>query len=1413
MKRIILILWAVLASGGWLLANHWTPNSTPYEDNMTLTGIVRIDGIEQQTTALEVGAFCGEECRGSAQLTFFYPSYRYVVQIVVYGNVGDQFTFRLYDQELDEELDLITYDTVTFVSEGYGSLMNPYVFNFYTAPPGPHTVTVWADPEVGGTVTGGGTYNHGATVTLTATANEDYRFVYWVKDGWVVSDSTTFDFIVTEPSECFAYFELDITPHWTPTTTSYEDNMTITGVIQINGVEQQNPMLEVAAFCGEECRGTAIPTFFYPSYHYVVQMVVFGNIGDPLTFKLYDHELNEELDLHSTNAVSFSANGYGSLGDPYVINFTEALIETHTVTATVNLAEGGTVTGPGVYLHGTTCNMVAIPNEGYEFVNWTEDGMLVSVSSSYDFEVTCDRSLVANFVPDEGNHWIPNTSPYEDNMTLTGIVQINSVEQQTSVLEVGVFCGEECRGSGRPSFFEPAQRYVIQLVVYGNSGDQLTFRLFDHEQGIEPDLTPPDSIIFTESGYGSLMDPYALNFRESFAITTSANPIESGTMTGAGTYVYGTTATLTATANTGYHFLNWTLNGTMVSNQATYSFTVTEAAEYVANFGLNSYNIFAMTNPTSGGTVSGAGSYYHFSTCTLTATPNTGYHFVNWTMNGTVVSTEQSYSFEVTGPAYYVANFELNSYEINATANPEAGGTVTGAGIYNHFSTCTLTATPNTGYHFVNWTKNGQQVSTNASYSFTVTDAAEYVANFGLNSYSIFTMVNPTAGGVVTGAGTYYHFDTCTLTATANEGYHFLNWTSNGTVVSTETTYSFEVMGSASYVANFELYSYDITATANPTEGGTVTGAGTYDHFSTCTLVATANTGYHFVSWTQDGSVVSTGATYSFEVTGAASYVANFEINSYDITVTANPTEGGTVTGAGTYDHFSTCTLTATAGTGYHFLNWTLYGTIVSTEASYSFEVTSPAEYVANFELNSYTITAEANPEVGGTITGAGTYNHFSTCTLTATANEYYAFVNWTRDGVEVSTNETYSFTVTEDAAFVANFVLTTITQTIPFATGWNWWSSYIESEDADLLGQLESGLGTNGITIKSQAGYVQYMPGYDIWYGSTNFSVNNETFYMIQTTADCEVGVEGLQANPAEHPITLATGWNWIGYPCTSHMSFATAFSDITPSDNDQVKSQSHGFASYMAAYDIWYGTLADYGIDPGMGLMYKSNNSSSFTFTYPDSRGDDEPSYIATENHWTADYNAYPNNMTVTAVVELNDVELHGDNYELAAFANGECRGSVRLMHVAPLNRYMAFLTIAGEEAADLNFGLYDTETGMVETQCITSLQYETNAVVGSLETPYVIRFRNTTGVDDWANSLHVFPNPVARGAQFTLGLTADEIGKVQIEIINALGVVETMRTMSVQTIAAPDVAGVYTLRITVEGKGTCYRKLVVR
>ena len=436
-----------------------------------------------------------------------------------------------------------------------------------------------------------------------------------------------------------------------------------------------------------------------------------------------------------------------------------------------------------------------------------------------------------------------------------------------------------------------------------------------------------------------------------YNVTVTANPSDGGSVTGGGTYTGGESCTVHATATTGYTFTNWTEDGTQVSTQADYTFTVNANRNLVANFSLNNYSITATADPSDGGSVNGAGTYNHGASCILTATANEGYTFVNWTKDGTQVSTNASYTFTVTESAAYVAHFQLQSYTITATADPSDGGSVNGAGTYNHGASCTLTATANTGYTFVNWTKDGTQVSTEPTYSFTVTESAAYVAHFTLNSYTVSVTADPTNGGTVTGGGTYTYCQSCSVHATAATGYTFINWTENGTQVSSQADYTFTVEGDRDLVAHFSSQSYIITATADPTEGGVVTGSGGYDYGDACTLTATANTGYTFVNWTKDGAQVSTNPTYSFTVTESATYVAHFTINSYGISVTADPSEGGMVSGAGNYDYGTTCTITATANENYEFINWTKDGAEVSTDESYTFTVRESQEYVAHFRF------------------------------------------------------------------------------------------------------------------------------------------------------------------------------------------------------------------------------------------------------------------------------------------------------------------------------------------------------------------------------------------------------------------------------------------------------------------------------
>ena len=70
---------------------------------------------------------------------------------------------------------------------------------------------------------------------------------------------------------------------------------------------------------------------------------------------------------------------------------------------------------------------------------------------------------------------------------------------------------------------------------------------------------------------------------------------------------------------------------------------------------------------------------------------------------------------------------------------------------------------------------------------------------------------------------------------------------------------------------------YNVNVSASPSVGGVVTGSGAYEEGQSCTVTATANDGYLFVEWTENGGVVSTNDNYTFDVTGNRTLVAHFD--------------------------------------------------------------------------------------------------------------------------------------------------------------------------------------------------------------------------------------------------------------------------------------------------------------------------------------------------------------------------------------------------------------------------------------------------------------------------------------------------------------------------------------------------------
>jgi hypothetical protein len=152
----------------------------------------------------------------------------------------------------------------------------------------------------------------------------------------------------------------------------------------------------------------------------------------------------------------------------------------------------------------------------------------------------------------------------------------------------------------------------------------------------------------------------------------------------------------------------------------------------------------------------GSGTYSCGETITLMANPIECYRFGYWRVEIVDVGIDTYESpiihFPVTGYIIATAHyFGPITYDISLLANPPSGGTVSGGGAISCGTSATVAATPVDGYYFVNWTKDGVEVSPNSTFTILPKGDVELVANFrNLDIKEIATAVsifpNPTTG-------------------------------------------------------------------------------------------------------------------------------------------------------------------------------------------------------------------------------------------------------------------------------------------------------------------------------------------------------------------------------------------------------------------------------------------------------------------------------------------------------------------------------------------------------------------------------------------------------------------------------------------------------------------------------------------
>lgn len=419
-----------------------------------------------------------------------------------------------------------------------------------------------------------------------------------------------------------------------------------------------------------------------------------------------DQDTNPNLiasDVHCKADFTMDISRMISLVDMYDLN-----IE---VVSAAGTTGSGEVTGAGRYKRGSLVTIVASPASGSGFVGWYEGDALISNEQVYRIEVKKNTNLKAIFNGSSTKVKVSVTVNPAGKATISG-EGMYSINTQATLQCVPV------TGYGFDYWEIDGVRYTINPLTFGvTKTTNVICKLVPPKRDLT--LLGSPSGIFQLSGAGaySVNDP----------VTVKANLLSQD-----------------------YEFAGWyrdsVIPSNLISTNATHSFNMPDQ-DLVLYASANKKiieNYFEIrVSSGAGGTTSPAGvnSYKEGTTIRITAQPASGYSFLEWRAggpSGIKLDYPASFQHTVTGDYYFYALFmkdeEPEPEQVLIKTNSDRGGlTEPVFQYYAKGSRVTITATPWSGYNFVEWRlegRDGQVVSKSASYTFTANSSATYWAVF-----------------------------------------------------------------------------------------------------------------------------------------------------------------------------------------------------------------------------------------------------------------------------------------------------------------------------------------------------------------------------------------------------------------------------------------------------------------------------------------------------------------------------------------------------------------------------------------------------------------------------------------------------------------------------------------------------------
>ena len=665
------------------------------------------------------------------------------------------------------------------------------------------------------------------------------------------------------------------------------------------------------------------------------------------------------------------------------------------VTITVSTEPEGksSVSGAGTYKKGTTVNLIASANAGYEFDGWYENDEKVYDKSSYSFAANQSAALTAMWIPirytvgyNLSGGTVSGTNPTEYTVETNSFTLINPAKEDYD------FAGWTGSNGTVP------QKTVT--IAKGSTGDR----------------------------------SYTANWtKKTYSVTVINGTATAGVTDGKAEAGAGVSVSANA-PQSGYAFTGWEATGLPEETfteeelkQTTLSFTMPEnAVTLKATYAPIPYTI---SYDLDGGTVDGTNlTEYTVETESFTLINPTkdGYTFAGWTGTGLDEATDSvTIAKGSTGDRSYTATWtkDVEMVTIKVTINPMEHGTVEGGGTFPKGTEVTVKVTPAAGRELVYWTATiGGIVSYDNSYTFTAENDIWLTANMCSSSYKLTAEHGSTwveSQGDNPEKVVYQRNVTATAEDRTNEGYTFTGWEATGLPEGTfteedlkQTTLSFKMPANdvtlkATYAPIPYTISYEL-------DGGTVDGTNRAEYTvetESFTLINPTKDGYTFAGWTGTGLDEATDSvTIAKGSTGDRSYTATWtkDVEMVTIKVTINPMEHGTVEGGGTFPKGTEVTVKVTPAAGRELVYWTAtIGGIVSYDNSYTFTAENDIWLTANMCSSSYKLTAEHGStwvESQGDNPEKVVYQRNVTATAEDRTNEGYTFTGWEATGLPEGT-------------------------------------------------------------------------------------------------------------------------------------------------------------------------------------------------------------------------------------------------------------------------------------------------------------------------------------------------------------------------------------------------------------------------